>query len=92
MNLDNVKALQIDGHTVASLSVGGVVVWRATHPRFAQNGSTVTVYRPKRYTQDGAIVSIDPRIVWIDPVQDGTVLTVQQMYSAEKNDDVLEVS
>lgn len=92
MNLDNVKALQIDGHTVASLSVGVVVVWRATHPRFIQNGSTVTVYRPKRYTQDGAIVSIDPRIVWIDPVQDGTVLTVQQVYSAVKNDDVLEVS
>ena len=63
MNLDNVKALQIEGHTVASLSVGGVVVWRATPP-----------------------------LVWIDPVKEGTVLTVQQVYSAVKNGDVLDVS
>ena len=45
MNLDNVKALQIDGHTVASLSVGGVVVWQAgsAWEDPVQSGDTLTI-------------------------------------------------
>ena len=45
MNLNNVKALQIDGYTVASLSVGGVAIWQAgsAWEEPMQSGDTLTI-------------------------------------------------
>ena len=63
----------------------------ARYPRFAQSGSTVRIYRPLRYKQEGGTVYIDYLQPWIDSEEDGDYLIIRQVYSATENGDYLEV-
>lgn len=64
----------------------------ARYPRYIQSGSTVRIYRPLRWKQEGGTVYIDyAQIAWIDPEEDGDYLIIRQVYTATESGDYLEV-